>query len=437
MKRMILVCVMILALCLLCLPAMAEETFAPQGEYRVFCADGLYGVQTLDGETVIPARFTGIQPICGDLCVVEGLCEDENAEGLWRVSTGEELLPCEYYGISVTGTLVMTSDPCSHADGYCFTRLFDPDAGAFVFDVSGTEYDGIWEVPGEPLFELYQIGWDDGLYALIAPDGTFLADAYVIEAEAAPGSHGIVGIAAGEWGDEFRYLNTATGTWLEGTWRSGFAFVDGYAAVWGEDWKWYVIDETGAVVSPAYDWIGNERNAVPYAQGLFTVRQDGGWYVIRVSPDAEPEVLLGPVQCVGDPDHLGNGIFALRTPDGDTLLFSGSDGRERTLEHTSAGAAFVADCALIHRDREEGFLFSDFSVIEPAYEVCVEFIGAYGFVMLDGLWYAIDRSGQVDMSAAYQGAALAEDETGFIVELDDGTLLYLDRDLRPVSASRF
>ena len=438
MKRLMLVCLIILSL--LPITALAEETFTPQGNYRVFCADGLYGVQTLDGETVIPAQFAGIQPFTGDLCIVEGVTDEECCIGLWRLSTGEELLPCDYENIEITDTAVIVSTAFSDEDDYGFrSRLFDPEAGRMVLD--DPEIDEIWSIEDGRIFEVeYLDPTGDEIVRLVAPDGTLLLDADLWLAECTSASHGIVTVIKADIGF-FQYYNTTTCQWFREFYDLAWPFADGYAPVCPAILQdaYYVIDETGTIVTPPYQKIATDAYDIPqYGQGVFAVQQEDGWYVIRVSSEAEPETLLGPVQCKNDPSYLGNQVFALPVDDG-TLIFSGAENRLVMLHGITVHDydSFIANCTVIHGDRKEGFLFDDLSVIEPAYDDCVEFLGDYGFVEIDGLWYPIDRSGHIDESVSYPDVAISDDCTYYVIEYESDDVLCLNPDLQPISHRSF
>lgn len=438
MKHLILVCVIILSL--LPIPALAEEPFAPQGNYRVFCMDGLYGVQTLDGETVIPAQFAGIQPFTGDLCVVEGVMDEECYIGLWRLSTGEELLPCDYENIDITGTMVITSSAYSSEDDYGFrNHLFNPETKQMVLD--DPDITAIWPIGDGRLFEVeYLDPTGDEIVRLVASDGTLLLEDDLWVAECTSTSHGIVTVIKADIGF-FEYYNTATYQWFKELYDCAWPFADGYAAVCPtirQD-AYYVIDETGTIVTPTYSKMATDEYGIPqYGQGLFAVQQEDGWYVIRVSSEAEPEALLGPVQCNGEPVYLGNQVFALAVDEG-TLVFSGADNRQAMLPGITVHDydSFIANCTAIHKDGKTGFLFDDLSVIEPAYDGCVEFLGDYGFVKIDGIWYPIDRSGHVDESVSYPNVAISDDLTYYVIEYETDDVLCLNPELQPISHRSF
>ena len=155
--------------------------------------------------------------------------------------------------------------------------------------------------------------------------------------------------------------------------------------------------------------------------------------MIRVSSDAGPEILLGPIQCKYYPDYLGKGFFALPTNEGD-LVFSGTDGKSMLLENTSVSESFIHDSALLYRDGKFGFLFEDLSFIEPAYDDCVEFLDDYGFVKINDLWYPIDRNGQVNLSVSYPYVTTAYHDTYYTVYFEEDSLcLFLNADLQPIS----
>ncbi len=438
MKRLMLVLMMVLCMTMC---ARAEELFAPQGSYRVFCVDGHYGVQTLDGETVVPARFDGIEPIQGDMCVVEVIDEDGPAAGLWRLSTGEELLPCEYWEFEITDTMVIVSDTRDpEAGGYFMSQLYDPANRTFIVSESTTHH-GIWSLENGRCFSLYKYEANHTEEYLIAPDGTPLLSMWVVECLADSASNGIVAVFSWEgldgWepDDGTRYFNTVTGEWLDGFWDSGYAFEDGYAAVWGRDWKWYVIDESGAVQTPGYKWIANEDDAYigsAYGFGLFSVKKEDGWYIIRVSPESEPKELLGPVECTENPSYLGNGVYSLPVRDG-ILVFSGLCGQQRLLENTSVYGQFTSDSIIIENNGKYGFLFDDLTVIEPAFEGCLPFIGDCGFVKMDDLWYAIDRKGLVDMNVSYPQMDISRDDSYYVIENAPDDYTCLNADLEPIS----
>ena len=438
MKRIMLVLLMVL--CLVPVSAFSEETFAPMGNYRVFCADGLYGVQTLDGETVIPAAFAGIQPFAGDLCIVEGVSDEECCIGLWRLSTGEELLPCDYDNIEITGTMVIHGSAYSDEGRYGFrNHLYDPETGRMVLDDDAISE--IWPLADGQLFAVEYLLPEVGTVTRVAaPDGTILLDEDCQAVDAAPTSNGIVSVSRIGSGDDERYYNTAAGQWLEGSYDTAWPFADGYAGVFFyRPRACYVIDETGAAVSPAYLDMASDSVSLQYGKGLFAVRQEDGWYVIRVSSGADPAVLLGPVQTVGDPRYLGNQVFALSVDEG-TLLFSGADSRQAMLAGVSVDyshTCFIRNCTLIWGHGKKGFLFDDLSVIEPAFDDCVEFLGDYGFVEIDGLWYPIDRSGHVDMSVSFPDVSISDDWNYYLIEYADGDVLCLNPDLEPISHRSF
>ena len=433
MKRLLLMCVVIL--CLAPFAFADEVTFAPQGMYRVFCENGLYGIRTLDGETAVPARFEGIRPIRGDLCVVETRAGDDVCAGLWRLSTGEELLPCEYWDIELTDTMVITSDIWDpDMDGYSMCQLYDPDRRTFTV-TAGAGHDCVWSVADGQFFSLYS--WEDGTERLIAPDGTAILDMDLNVVDASPVSHGIVAVygwfeedGAGNYAQ--RCYNTVTGTWLEGSWKGGYEFADGYAAVWGSDRKWYVIDESGKQVTPGYQWIANEDDAVPYGCGLFSAKTDDGWHIIRVSSGAEPEDLWGPVQCSGYPGYLGNGVFALPAEEG-TLVFDGLGGKQCFLEDTCVWDRYVSHSAEIESGGKFGFLLDDLSVIGPVYDGCAAFLGDWGFVKIDNTWHPVSRDGQVDTSISFSRVEVSYDECFYLVEYDRDHMLCLDPSLQPIT----
>ena len=135
MKRLIMIGSVML--CLMLITFADGESFAAQGKYRVFYVDGCYGDQTLDGETVVPAQYAGILPFHGDLCIVES----ESCYGLWRLSTGEELLSCCYASLQIAGSMVLVSDPyISNADVYLMTQLYDPENDRAIINVRDTVY---------------------------------------------------------------------------------------------------------------------------------------------------------------------------------------------------------------------------------------------------------------------------------------------------------
>ena len=430
-------------LCLALGGAGAEEAadivFAPQGDYRVFCENGLYGVRDLDGNTVVPAKYNGIQTIRNDLCVVETGDPEDVVCGLWRLSTAEELLPCEYYDIGITGTMVLTSsvaDP--ELSSYSYIHIVDPETGSVILEAE-KPWEHFLPLADGRFFTPFCDYWEDEeeieRAGLVAPDGTVLIEGDFTEVSTLPGSRGLVK-AINQPEGICRYYNANTGAWLEGTWRWGIDFVDGYAAVWGVDRGWYVIDETGRAVSPDYERIAEIYGDPQYGQGFFAVQQADGWYVIRVSPDAEPEVLLGPVDCGVTPQYMGNGIFALPVTEG-TLVFSAADGRSLMLDHGMVVACH-ADCMEIKIDGEYGYLFADFSSIEPAYDDAVPFLGDYGFVKTGGAWHPIDRAGHVDLSVSYPWISIFSDiedpcntEPFYLVENNDDGYLCLNPALEP------
>ncbi len=438
----------VLALCLLCLLSFAgaEETFAPQGDYRVFCEDGCYGVQTLGGETVIPARFDGIEPFHGDLCVVQNRYDERRSvRGLWRLSTGEELLPCEYAAFEIAGDMVLSGGVINpEGDGWHACALYD--AVRRCWTVPEDRNTWVWAhslLPDDDgqFFVMRVVGpgesFDDAGDTLIRSDGTPILSMEIFDFAATEASGGILAVtpweeqAEWEWADGTRYYNTVTDAWLEGCWRFGWAFADGYAAVWGSDWKWYIIDETGEVVSPAYEWIANELDPIRYEGGLFTVRQSDGWYVIRMTP-AGPENLLGPVECRYDPSYIGHGIFAFNTAEG-TLVYSGRDDRSVLLGQDVSVSTFCGGSATLSRGGRSGFLLSDRTVIDPAWERCLDFIGDYGFVRIDGLWYPVDRGGEVDRTRSYPNVRLSEDGRTYLADGDEDGIMCLNPQLQPVS----
>ena len=437
MKRSMLVCVMILCL----MPcALADGTvFAPQGEYLVFFEEGLYGVQRLDGRTVIPARFSGVCPMQGDLCVVENSDGVNLTYGLWRLSTGEELLPCEYGEMEIAGSMVLTSGILDQeSDISYFCQLYDPEKRAFAVTEDESP-NGIWPIADGQFYELFNLE-DDTITRLVDHDGSNLLNMPLLEAEAWPSSNGIIevyglkGEPGWEWENGTRYYNTVTGTWLDDTWKSGYAFADGYAAVWGEDWKWYVIDETGTVVTPAYEWIANEHDTAQYGYGLFPVKRTDGWYIIQVSSEAGATDLLGPISCSGDPNYLGGGVFAFPTEEG-MLVYAGLTGQRRLLPGSRIFRDSESCRSLTVHNEKYGFLFTDLTMIEPVYDGCVDFLGDYGFVKIDSLWYPIDRTGQVDRSVSYPNVRISYsfEENCYLVEYDEHDIMCLNPDLQPIT----
>ena len=438
MKRLMLVCVMIL--CLATVAFADEAVFAPQGMYRVFCVDDLYGVQSLDGKTVIPAQFAGIQPFKDDLCLVEAEYEGESCFGLWRLSTGEELLPCMYACMQIAGQMVLASDPCGPETEYAMTQLFDPESGTVVLNVHDTDYDRIdYYVPlplaGGEYFTLSRDSESDE--CLISPDGTVLIDSPVSMVGHSSASWGIVDIMlADEHRLPFRFYNIATRSWLDGSYGWTFGFIDGYAAVEGVDREWYVIDEAGHVVTPPYrsiafdDIFGVEYGQ--YGQGLFAVKQKDGWYIIRVSSGTEPEILLGPVICDRDPLYIEDQVFALRTDNG-TLLFSAADGRQLLLEGITVEDPHAVHCIVTCRGDRKGFAFDDLTVIDPAFDDCLPFLEDFGFVKAGDLWHPINREGQVDLSISYPQVQYSSEGGYYLAEVSSDSYLCLNPNLEPIS----
>ena len=440
MKHLILVLTAVCLLCLLPCALADEEPFAPQGDYRVFCDAGHYGVQTLDGETVIPAQFAGIQPFTGDLCMVEGIADEEACLGLWRLSTKEELLPCDYENIEITGTMVITSSPYSDQHNYGFRiNLFDPETKLWV--MKNEEGTSVWSHEDGRYFSLeYKLPTGDRVNRLIAPDGTLLLDADLWGSEDTETSHGIATIVKADLGF-FEYYNTVTNQLFQEFYDLAWPFADGYAAVCPSFMQgdYYVIDETGAAVTPPYQSIVTDNYGIlQYGQGLFAVRQEDGWYVIRVSTETEPDILLGPVQCSKEPQYLGHQVFALPVDDG-ILVFSGANGCQKTLAGMTVHdtSSFTGCSAIIYKDGKAGFLFDDLSVIEPVYDDCVEFLGDYGFVEINGLWYPIDRNGQVNTRIAYPIVAVSDDCTYYVIEYQEDNVLCLSPALEPISHRSF
>lgn len=438
MKRILTACcVAALCLAVMCTAFADEASFVPQGQYCVFTEDGLCGVQTLAGETVIPPRFHGIQPIRGDLCIVETRDEARTAAGLWRLSTAEELLPCEYWELIITDTMVIVSDKRDAADdGYYLSQLYDPDRKTFIVTEEDPS-DGVWPLADGKYFLL--IDDENGTDFLITPNGTPLLDSPVTSVTATSFSGDFVAVyniwdkREGLGQDGVRYLNTATGEWLDGFWWFGYTFADGFAAVWTRDWKWYVIDQRGAALTPAYDWIANEDDDPDcYGMGLFSVKQGDNWYIIRVNAETPPETLLGPVQCAYEPSYLGKGVYALPVQEG-TLVFSGVSRQERLLENTHVCGWFTLDSTMIRQDDRYGFLFDDLTVIEPAFDKCLSFSGDFSFVKTDGLWHPIDRAGQVDFTISYSEVILSRRSGCFFAKYDDTRFLCLNKELEPIS----
>ena len=432
MKKRILMLVMC---CLLCLPSGAgadDMAFAPMGAWRVFCEGGLYGVQTLEGETVVPARFNGIEPFQGDLCVVErDLDGDDDLCGLWRLSTGEELLPCEYSWIDIADRVVLTSPPSDSEDPTIGrTRIFDPETGRVLLDTEETEEEFVPRIMhlGDGLhFVLYGFRRRQ----LITQDGTPLLEPFA-DVRARKESDGIIMTVSLDDG-LYRYYDASERRWLEGAWQSGMPFVDGYAPVSDDGKSWYVIDETGAAVSPGYAEIAGIGGAVEYGRGLFAVRQDTAWYMIRVSSGAEPELMLEAIPCSNKPFYLGGQTFALPVTEG-TLIFSAADHRRLMLEGISVrNYGEPGTSRTIRRGDKNGFLLDDLTVIEPVYDDCVPFLGDYGFVMMDGGWHPIDRKGVVDRSVSYPSVAVSTDGTYYAVEYDPNNVLCLSPELEPIS----
>ncbi len=438
MKRLLLAWVTVL--CLVTVAFADEAVFAPQGTYRVFCVDDLYGVQSLDGETVIPARFAGIQPFQDDLCMVEAEYEGKRCFGLWRLSTGEELLPCMYACMQIAGRMVLASDPCGPETVYAMTQLFDPKSGTVVLNVHDTDYDGIDYCVPLPLAggECFTLSRDSGGdECLISPDGTVLLEDAVSMVGGSSAGRGIVDIwLANEHGSPVRFFNTATRSWLDGSYRWTFGFIDGYAAVEGEDWEWYVIDEAGHVVTPPYRSIAFDQIFAveygQYGQGLFAVKQEDGWYIIRVSSEAEPEILLGPVICNRDPLYIDDQVFALRTDRG-TLLFSAADGRQLMLEEITVEDPHAVHCIVTRRGDRKGFAFDDLTVIDPAFDGCLPFLGDSGFVKTGGLWHPINREGRVDLSVSYTQVQYSSEGGYYLAEVSSGGYLCLNPNLEPIS----
>ncbi len=119
------------------------------------------------------------------------------------------------------------------------------------------------------------------------------------------------------------------------------------------------------------------------------------------------------------------------------LVFSGACERSVLLEGVDfidhLSSPFVGDCLVFERDGQYGFLFDDMTVVGPAWEGGVGFLGDHGFVSVDGLWHPIDRSGQADMSVSYPFVRQSNDGSFYLVKYDDGNYLCLDRDLQPIS----
>ena len=435
MKRLMLVWVMIL--CMLPALSLAEDVFAPQGEWRVFSAEGLYGMETLDGEAVIPARFSGIYPVKGDLCVVMEGGGDDVLMGLWRLSSREELLPCQFQWIEIAGNTAMIGGLYDPEEDECMGLggLYDPSSAKIVAIPEG--YDGVWSLADGALFALFRNEKAFTPYLrLIKPDGTPLLDQELIKAEMGKASNGIIMVmAAHEDSFSFRYYNTVAEAWLEGSFDWALCFVDGYAAVKGDDRRWHVIDESGKTVSPPFRNVAfgfnDDDGFGQYGQGLFAMEQDDGWYLIRVSSESEPEVLLGPVPCDEDPLYVGNQVFAMCSEEG-TLVFSAADGRQLMLEDTTIDDYWATGCSSIRNGDKVGFLFDNLTMIEPAYDDCIGFLGDYGFVKIDEKWYPIDRNGQVDMSVSYPCVEISEDGEYYRVEYDD-CVLCLNPELQPIT----
>jgi hypothetical protein len=433
MKRLILVWVMML--CLISFACADEVSFVPQGMYRVFCADGLYGMQTVNGETIIPAQYAGIQPIQDDLCLVEAEYEGKRCFGLWRLSTGEELLPCRYQWMQIAGSSVLTSEPADSEGNLGLTRIYDPENRVEVLNVADTGFDSIDYYVPQPLAngQCFVLSRLDEPGRMIAPDGTVLIDEPFSMVGDSPSCHGIVDVMSGDDGS-FRFFNTGTREWLEGSYGWTYGFRDGYAAVEGEDRKQYVIDETGRVVTPPYDAIAFE--GMPeygqYGQGLFAVKQGGEWFVIRVSAESEPEVLFGPIRCSRDPLYLGDQVFALRTDSG-TLVFSAADGRQLMLEGITVSDAYAEYCIVTRCEDRKGFLFTDLTVIDPVFEDCLPFLGEYGLVKIGDLWHPINRAGQVDMSVSWPQVWHSSDSAYYLAKVSTGGYLCLNPNLEPIS----
>ena len=101
------------------------------------------------------------------------------------------------------------------------------------------------------------------------------------------------------------------------------------------------------------------------------------------------------MECRYDPSFIGHGIFAFNTAEG-TLVYSGRDDRSVLLGQDVSVSTFCGGSATFSRGGRSGFLLSDLTVIDPAWERCLDFIGDYGFVRIDGLWYpAVEKDQDV------------------------------------------
>ena len=431
MKRMMLVCVMIL--CLLPITTFAEETFAPQGDYCVFCADGLYGVQTLDGETVVPAEYIGIHPIYNDLCIVEAIGSPYHPLlGLWRLSTREELQPCIWNTITVTDTLVVLNNE----DDLMY--LYDPYSNRIILSSN-------WILPlGNGKRFVTESEADDSsdgeivdyCYQFRAPDGTIVfevevADGFLMDNPAINTDYALISSSPDSTMSVMSMYNFITGKQIMTTDFQCFWPVDGYAAAWSDQTHYYIIDCNGNQVSPFYLDIAMTVYTPEYGDGLFAVKKEDGWYIIRVDSEINPDELFGPIQCYGKPYYLGNQLFALPTEKG-TLFFSALNNQHLFLEDTWTGGSMRASTTICKEGRY-GFLFEDLTIIEPLYDSCCGFLGDFGFVKIGGVWHPIDREGNVDEGISYSYVNQSTDGLYYYVWCENGETYCLDLMLQPIT----
>lgn len=419
MKKYTIIYILILAISIY-IPVSAESIFAPQGNYTVFEQNGLYGIRNESGNIVMPAKFDGIEPIVGDFCVVDqrGMC------GLWNLSEGRELLPCEYEAIYLSDDLIAVVDSDTFIDQKTMKQLeidipirhiYPPDGPNFLID--------------------YTID-DEVFVSIVCQDGTVVlpyeTHSMIVSKE------GIVWLVDHE-SYNVRYYDIRHSCFIGESYWYGSMFVNGYAIVIRRtetsSKEYFLINELGQQVTAVYDEIalGNEPDEISTEHGLFAYREKDAWYVGQVT-GAEKSIisLAGPFDCVTTPIYLGNGMFAFSVESG-TYVYSATVNDQILLDETYEIVNIGGQSAAYWKNGHAGYLFPDFNMIDPLFDGVQPFFGSHTFVRKQGLWYIVNRDGIIDDQISYQRVDSDYQHTQFICKSDEEVYYCYDKDAKLIT----
>lgn len=408
MKRMVLA---IILCCILLISVANSEpvlSFGLQGNYRVFEKNSLFGLQDIDGNTIIGARYAGMEPIVNGFVVVS----DQSGFGVYSIG-GNEVLPTDYDYICIDeqAWLLRKNDK---------TFMYDPESCIRISD----EYDSIWHIRNSGFYGCFSQYSET--YGVLNADGELVLPCVYMDLQESNDS--TIVMLSGE-NYRVRYYSLSSLSFLDGDYHWGSAFCDGYAAVCSEpDQGCWIINEQGERVTSVYEDI-----AASNGQGCFACMENGGWYIRDIQQ--EEAFIAGPYK--EEPYYIGNGFFTIQEANS-FIVYSCLDQQERVYDGIDAIANFEGVAAATiqgawSKHPKYGLFYPNMD-IEPAVFDDVLILDNSIFVLNDDVWHIQYSQYEFDKSQTYTDVSVDYTYNCFVIQ-QDGLSIYLNEQLKPVSAT--